>query len=346
MSFLKNTRKKIRDYFFDHPRLRATLEYAFVLLCAIASSFIYAYGFKSFSAPTYFDPITGAYQSNLVTGGAGGASQLFTLLFSIFGLDLNTKIGSTTIGYLLQSSFFILINLPLAFIAFKHIGKKFAIFTMINIVFYFIFVNLIPEEACNIFYESSTVGTSIGVLERAILAGLCTGVSSTIAITAGHSTGGVDIISIYITTKNPNKAIGKISMFINFVIISLYTILERIDGGDWSFITMALYSLVYLFVTGTVVDALVIKNKKNQLQIITEDPGVADTLIQNFPHSATIAKGQGAFTKHEKTIIYIILSSFETKRAIRVIQSVDPHAFITVTKVQSLVGRFYTKPNE
>ncbi|MDD6302010.1 MAG: YitT family protein [Bacillales bacterium] len=338
-TFLKKIKKKLSDYFYDHIKLRIFLEYVFMFMAASLSSLVYAYGYKSFVDPSSAD-------GNIVTGGASGIAQIITLIFEICGVDGNQAIGPTNMGYLIQSIFYIITNIPIAIIAFKSVGKKFAFFTVVNVLLYFVFVNLIPEQACNIYYSNEIAGIDLGFFERALFAGICSGLSSSIAILSGHSNGGVDVVSVFITVKNPNKSIGKVSMLINFCIIFVYTLLTRIDAGNWAFVTCALYSLVYFFVTSVVVDALVTKNRKNQLQIITSNIEVADVLIANFPHSATIVKGIGAFTKMEKSIIYIVLSSYETKRAIKVVQAVDPQAFITVTKVQSLVGRFYMKPNE
>jgi uncharacterized membrane-anchored protein YitT (DUF2179 family) len=57
-----------------------------------------------------------------------------------------------------------------------------------------------------------------------------------------------------------------------------------------------------------------------------------------------VIKGKGAFTKQDKFIIYTVLSSFEQKKALKVIHETDPGAFVTLTKVSQVYGRFFIKP--
>ena len=109
---------------------------------------------------------------------------------------------------------------------------------------------------------------------------------------------------------------------------------------------MALYSLVYFFTSSTIVDTLSSRDKKNQLQIITSNKNLPDVLINYFPHSCTIVDGKGAYTKQNKLVVYTVISIFEVRRAIKIIQEIDSNAFITITKVNQVVGRFFIQPRK
>ena len=71
-----------------------------------------------------------------------------------------------------------------------------------------------------------------------------------------------------------------------------------------------------------------------------------DMLISYFPHSATIVQGKGAYSKQEKLVIYIVLSTKEVKKCISLVKEFDQNAFIVSTKVNSLSGRFYIEPHK
>lgn len=339
MKFLKTVYKKIENYFYDHPVLRTICECAFMLIMAIISSFVYAYNFRAFVAPLFEG------QNAIVTGGASGVSQIITKIAELIGVPVDQQFGNSSIGYVIQSAFYVIVNIPLVLLAYKKIGKRFAIFSVINISLYFVFANTIPESICSIYYENS-YGVELQMFGRAVFSGVLTGVSASLAIIHGHSAGGIDIISVYMTEKDTNSSIGKISMTVNTGIVITYAILTFIDAGDLSFLTMALYSFVYFFVSSTVTDALVVRNKKESLQIITSNDKIPDMLISYFPHSATIVQGKGAYSKQEKLVIYIVLSTKEVKKCAKIVHEIDPNAFIVSTKVNSLNGRFYVAPHK
>jgi uncharacterized membrane-anchored protein YitT (DUF2179 family) len=69
-------------------------------------------------------------------------------------------------------------------------------------------------------------------------------------------------------------------------------------------------------------------------------------LISYFPHSATIVQGKGAYSKQEKLVIYIVLSTKEAKKCMEFVRKIDSKAFIVSTKVNSLSGRFYIEPHK
>lgn len=339
MKFLKKIYKNVEEYFYDNPVFRTVCDYLFTFLIACISSFVYAYNFRAFVAPLFEG------QNAIVTGGASGVSQIIEKLAEIFGVPVNESIGNSSIGYIIQSAFYVIVNIPLVILAYRKIGKKFAIFSIINIGLYFVFANLIPDSICDIYYQNS-YGVELQMFGRAVFSGVLTGVTASLAIMHGHSAGGIDIISVYFTDKNSNVSIGKVSLIVNTCIVIAYALLTFIQAGDLSFLTMALYSFVYFFVSSNVTDKLVVRNKKESLQIITSNNQMPDMLISYFPHSATIVQGKGAYSKQEKLVIYIVLSTKEVKKCISLVKEFDQNAFIVSTKVNSLNGRFYIEPHK
>ena len=50
--------------------------------------------------------------------------------------------------------------------------------------------------------------------------------------------------------------------------------------------------------------------------------------------------------KKQKYVLYTVISIYEVKRAIKIINKVDPKAFITITNVNQVVGKFFIKPRK
>ena len=95
-----------------------------------------------------------------------------------------------------------------------------------------------------------------------------------------------------------------------------------------------------------IIDFINIRNKKVQIQIISESSNLNNVLLTNFPHGTTMFKALGGYSGNEKHVITMIVSSFETTRVIKVARKCDPHSFITVTSLVQVYGNFFIKPVE
>ena len=62
------------------------------------------------------------------------------------------------------------------------------------------------------------------------------------------------------------------------------------------------------------------------------------------PYGATIFKGEGAYTHNEEQVIFMVVSSFELKKAVELARKVDPHVFITAQSLIQVYGNFYIRP--
>ena len=135
---------------------------------------------------------------------------------------------------------------------------------------------------------------------------------------------------------------------INGLIVTLYSLFLIITNpSSWEVGVIALFfSILYLFVANLVIDAINLRNKKIQIQAITNTDYLAPVLIANFPHGATVVNGEGAYSHAPKKIIYMTVSSSQVKDVISLIRKVDPHSFITVTALVQVYGNFFIKPVE
>ena len=97
---------------------------------------------------------------------------------------------------------------------------------------------------------------------------------------------------------------------------------------------------------GFIIDAINLRNKKVSLQIITSKEHMPEIIIANFPHSATVVKGKGAYSGTEKTLIWMVVSSGEVKKVVAVAKKIDDHVFITATPLKQVYGNFFIKPLE
>ena len=335
MKRIEKLAKKTNSLLYNHIWLKYIVDYGVSLIATLFSAAIFAIGVNVFLQPSVLGGDL-ANVTSLVSGGSSGAGQVIALIFSSCGVTIPNNPS------LIFSVAYILINIPLIFIAFRFIGKKFGIFTVVNVSTVFILTNFMTGP---FFVEvAKFVDQNSGMLGRALFAGICTGLSSAIAFKVDSSAGGMDIISYYLSYRK-STLVGKYGVIINGVIISSYTLIVAITSGKWGdAFGLVWFSLVYLLTVMLVVDVINIRNKKAQIEIITSKKDLPRLLLANIPHGATVINAKGAYSEVERYVIQMVVSTTEIKHAIKVIRELDPSSFINVTSLQQVYGHFYMKP--
>lgn len=339
MSQRERIRTKYENYVETHKKAKIVFENIWCVFILTISALCFAIGFRAFISPA-------AATENpeiltLATGGISGVSQILVKTFQLIrGSYLNPEDKNTFV-----SIAYFALNVPIFILAWKGIGKRFAIFTMVNVIATSIFNKIIPESVVGLFDANEFLKDNFS---RALFGGICIGLSSGLALMVDGSSGGLDVISYYIATKK-STSVGKYVLLFNGIVVVLFTFLSYfpVNASDtthdqvW---IVLLYGIVYLFVVSLVLDHLSRRNKKTQIQIITTKDSLPKVLMANFHHGCTVVDAKGAFSGEGKKIIYMVVSTYEVKRAIRVIQEADPQAFINCVSVSAVYGRFYVEP--
>ena len=96
-------------------------------------AFAFAYGFRAFVAP--------AVAEHLVSGGASGLTQVIVRIIERIAGGLTPEMFNT-----LDSIIFFLVNVPLFFLAWFKIGKRFTVTTFVNVLCVSIFIKILPND--------------------------------------------------------------------------------------------------------------------------------------------------------------------------------------------------------
>ena len=336
MLIMKSLKKKLNSFSYQHIWFRYIIDYGFSVIATVLSALIFVFGMVAFLEPSLTGASLEVTGPAMVSGGSSGAAQVIKLLiFSLTKLDPKNE-------RIVLSSLYLLINIPLIVLAFKGVGKRFAIFTLLNVGCVFLFTNLFNFEFLKNIAEY--VGDNAGMLARALFAGMCTGLSSAMAYRIDASAGGFDIVSFYISAKKSTLA-GKYGVMINGTIVASFALVSGITQHNYATaIGGALFSFVYLITVMLVIDLINIRNKKAQIQITTTNKDLPQLLMANIPHGATIVNSKGGFTNNDSYIIYMVVSTTEIKRSVDVIKQLDPHSFVCVTSLSGVYGNFHMKP--
>ena len=143
---------------------------------------------------------------HLYSGGFTGITQLIRLFLVEF-LHLPEIPGLDYMGII-----YFALNIPLFFMAYKVMGRKFCITTLISIAMASAFLAIIPVPAVPI-VEDRILASVVG--------GLGSGVGAGLVLRAGSSQGGQDVIGVCLAKTHPNFKVGTIGIIIS---ICIYTI--------------------------------------------------------------------------------------------------------------------------
>jgi uncharacterized membrane-anchored protein YitT (DUF2179 family) len=255
------------------------------------------------------------------TGGLypGGVTGLTILLQTIFQQFLHISVPYTVINLLLNS-------VPI-YIGFRFIGKKFTVYSCVQIVLTSVLTDIIPGYALT--YD---------VLLISIFGGIISGIATSLCLMVDATTGGTDFISIYMSEK---KGVDSWNLIfaINVVILSIAGILFGWDK--------ALYSILYQYASTQVLHTLYKRYQKQTFFIVTKKAeAVCDAIYDVSRHGATILEGQGSYEQNERDVVYSVVSREEAKKVLQAVQKVDGEAFINEIKTEGLTGRFYQRPTD
>ncbi|WP_086349212.1 YitT family protein [Candidatus Enterococcus clewellii] len=278
----------VNDY---TTKLSVSIVYA--ILASIAMNFFYQPG-------------------NIYSSGITGLAQILTTL-STRTLGFNVPVSVTLFA----------LNVPLFFLAWKKIGKKFTIFTFITVALTSVFMQIVPETTL-----------SDDPIICAIFGGGVMGAGIGFALKNGLSSGGLDIFSITIRKKT-GRSIGSISIYFNALIVF---VAGYLFGWQYMF-----YSALSIFVSGKVTDAVYTKQKKMQVMIITKNPEVViDAIQEKMRRGITIIhEAEGAYNHDKQTVLITIVTRFELPSLEAAMKKADPSAFVSISDNVKILGRFY-----
>lgn len=214
------------------------------------------------------------------------------------------------------------INIPLLVLAWFKIGHKFTVFTFIAVSMSSLFIHLMPQ-----------VTLTTDPLINAIFGGLFMGLGVGFGLRSRISSGGTDIISLTIRQKT-GRNVGSISLAVNGLIMIFAGVLF-----GWKY---ALYSMVTIFVSSQVTDAIYTKQKKMQAMIVTACPERVITMIHNKLHRGVTAinNAKGTYQNENKAVLIAIITREEYAEFKQLMMKADPKAFVSISENVKIIGHF------
>ena len=234
----------------------------------------------------------------------------------------------------------IILNIPLFIIAFKVKGYKFSLMSLVGMLGYSVFIDIIP-----LFNIDTSLITDSALLAT-IYGGILLGIGYGIIIRQGGSTGGSDTLASIILHKKPSITFGTILLSIDAFVVLFSGIAFSIKGGGIQYgIPPALYAFLAIFLSSMIAD-YVIEGKKNSRAyfIFCVDPEkMAETIMVNLGRGVTSLKAKGMYTKNQKDILFCVVLRMESSALKRLVFETDPSAFVTSANTSEVFGEGFEK---
>ena len=260
---------------------------------------------------------------HLYSGGFTGIAQLIRMLL----LDVLhfPQIGS--LDYM--GIIYFLINVPFFIMAYRVMGRKFCITTLISIAMASAFLSIIPVPQTPIVDDR---------ILAALVGGLGSGFGAGLVLRAGSSQGGQDLIGVCLAKTHPDFKVGAIGIVIS---VTIYTICLFIYD-----VQTVLYSIIFAVMTGIFIDRVHTQNIKIECMIFTKKEGLASAILNEVNRGVTTWEGIGAYTQSDTHVIVTVISKYEEPHLREVIARIDPDAFMIITDNTRVAGYFQKRFTE
>ncbi len=239
----------------------------------------------------------------------GGFSGIGTVFYYLFGISVGTTM--------------LVLNVPLFILSYFKVGKRFFFNAIIGTVLLSYFLNV---------FEKLNPITNDRVLAF-IYGSIIVGIGTAIVLKARASTGGTELVANIVKAYKPEFKTGTLIVIFDTIIITANTIFFR----D---IEVALYSALAIYVMGKILDIFFegIDFAKMLLIISPKWEEISNRINTEIRRGTTSLYGEGMYKKEQKQILLCVMSRHEVREVRRIVEEIDPSAFIVITNAREVYG--------
>jgi uncharacterized membrane-anchored protein YitT (DUF2179 family) len=253
--------------------------------------------------------------SRFIDGGVTGISML---LADVVGLPL--------------SLWLLIVNFPFIVVGFFQIGRKFAIKSALAIAGLAVCLLTIP-------YPDVTPDK----LLTAVFGGFFIGAGIGLAIRGGAVLDGTEIAALLVSRSSHLLRVGDVILILN---IFIFLAAARFLG-----IEPALYSILTYATASKMIDFLLhgIEEYTAITIISPKYEAIKDAIMNNLHRGLTVYRGHGGLgstgvSDAEQEILYCVVTRLEIGNIKRVVDEIDPTAFVTTHALSDVQGGLLKRP--
>lgn len=165
-----------------------------------------------------------------------------------------------------------------------------------------------------------------------IYAMLLTSIGAAMIFNSNASSGGTDIVAL-ILKKYTKTDVGKALLAVDFAVAA---------SSFFAFgVRIGLYSMLGLFMKAFLVDSVIesLNACKYFIVITTHGEEIAQYIIKEIHHGATVTDAVGGYTHGNKQMVHTVCKRIEAIKLRSKVVSIDPHAFVIISTSSDIIGR-------
>ena len=246
--------------------------------------------------------------NKIVSGGATGIATILTIQF-----------GWPT-GVIV-----LLINIPLFILGIRFGGgRRFAIRTVYATVLMSVLTDaFVPWIA--------SIPPITQPLLFTLYGGLLDGIGMGLVFRGQGTTGGTDVVA-QLLNRLRGVPLGQTILVVNSAILILAVIVFGLEP--------AMYALILTFVAARVVDVVQGEADYSRTAIIISSQAFAikSAILTEMERGVTVLNARGGYTEHNLDVLYCVVARNEISILKRLIQSIDPRAFVVFADASEVLG--------
>ena len=216
---------------------------------------------------------------------------------------------------------YLLLNIPLFALGWKYVGRRFFLYSIVGTIVFSVAVEW--------------VSIPIPIQDKflaALMAGIIMGVGLGIILRSAGSSGGTDILSVMVLMRLSVR-LGNTTLAFNSAVLIMTAILFSLES--------ALYTLVFIYVTAHMMDIVVtgLSRRKSVMIISKSKTELVQSILEKLDRGVTVIQARGGYSNEPSDILYTVITFRELPRLKRLVNAVDPDAFVVVNDTTEVMGQ-------
>ncbi len=245
---------------------------------------------------------------------SGGLSGLAIIFYYLMGWPIGVQL--------------IVMNLPLLYMAYRYVGKTYALDTIAGTFLFSFAIDSTSFLAQYHFVQDTMLS--------AIFGGIVAGAGFGMIFRAGTNTGGMDVIGV-VVKKYYSIDVGTVLFLLNMSVILASAFLFDVD--------VALFTLVAVYASAELTNRFAAGfNREKAILIISQHSDViGEAILAELNRGVTYFHGRSGFLKAGCDALYVVVNLTQVSKVETLVHRIDGNAFLTVTSVSEVQGRGFTK---
>jgi uncharacterized membrane-anchored protein YitT (DUF2179 family) len=218
-----------------------------------------------------------------------------------------------------------LLNVPIFILGVRYVGRAFAIRSAAAVVAAWILADYAPIPPLT--HDPLLAG---------VFGGLFAGLGTALAMKAGGSLGGFDILGV-VVNRRFGLGVGEVLLALNGCLVVVAGLIGSAE--------LAMYTLVAIYVTGKAIDTLQAPRRRKAFLIMTRRPApIREHVLRKMNRGMTVFPAEGGWTHEGITALLCVVTRTELRELGDIVQEEDPGAFVVVLESSEVMGSFKSPP--